>query len=221
MKSKFLASLLSLSAIFMGVQGSAQADWRNPFASNCCDTSCCERDWSFEIRGAAFLPLNSDLSDIYDSGWPTLEFEGTYDITKNVLLCGDDLLAWVNVGWTPECGNTKEWGYQTKLNLVPLSAGLEYAYNIYPCLDVYVGAGVAYSWLMLKNFDGFDTHHRQRSNVGGVAKSGFRYQIWNNFFIDVFADYYYTKFNDLSTDWQSIEGNFSGFFVGGGLGYKF
>lgn len=199
------------------------------FASgNCFDT--CEQNifceecyacnpWTVQVRGAAFIPLNNQLRKIYSSGLPTLEFEGSYSCISNIWLPCDQILLWGNVGWTSQRGRSLGFGYYTNLNLVPLSFGFEYQAIIADCFEFYAGFGPTYSFLRIKNYDGFRTTHLSRNNVGVTTKTGIRYTFFENYFIDVFADYFYTHFRSMNHDpIQPIPNHFSGFFVGGGLG---
>ena len=110
-----------------------------------CPVSCCWNNQTSEctpaaiqIRGAAFLPLNKKLRDVYGTALPTLEVEGSYSVLKN-MWATDQLLVWGNVGWTTKTGKTIGFGYYTKLNLIPFTAGLEYQVHIVSGLDFYLG----------------------------------------------------------------------------------
>src|SRR5690348_7687887 len=74
------------------------------------ETVCHPANWSFQVRGAAFIPLKENLRDIYGSGIPTLEFEGSYSLLKDKWTHCDNFLLWGNVGWT------SGYGHHTKMN---------------------------------------------------------------------------------------------------------
>ncbi|GEM_PF-2922025 len=184
-----------------------------PCASTHTETMCNLASWSFQVRGAAFIPLKKDLRHIYGSGIPTLEFEGSYSLLKDKWTDCDQLLLWGNVGWTS--GN----GHHTKMNLVPISLGLEYQIHFGRYFDFYFGAGPTYSFLRIKQ-NHSNHHHYNRGQFGFTTKTGFRGTFQTNFFIDVFADYYYTQFRHMHHSSMHIDNHFSAFIVGAGFGYK-
>jgi hypothetical protein len=192
--------------------------------SSCCggfqDPKC--TPWTIQVRGAAFLPLEHQIREIYGTASPTLEVESSYRLAGNLWQKGDQLLLWENIGWTTKTGRTIGFGYYTKLNLIPFSAGLEYEVHCGAGLDFYIGIGATYSLLRIKNYDGFETTHLNREAWGFTTKTGFRYTFCKHFFIDAFGDFYYTRFGEMNHDpIQPINHNFDAFFVGGAVGVKF
>lgn len=175
---------------------------------------------SLQLRGAAFIPLKQQLRDIYGSGLPTIELEGSYSVLKNNSSSCDQLLLWANVGWTFKTGSTIGHGYYTRLNLIPISLGVEYQFYLGKGFDFYLGLGPAYSFLRIKNDDFVDKHYFKKNQFGFKTKTGLRYTFFTNFFMDIFADYYYTQFGKMRDSIQSIDNHFSGFIVGGGFGGK-
>lgn len=173
---------------------------------------CHPSNWAFQVRGAAFISLKKDLRDIYGSGIPTLEFEGSYNLFKDKWMNCDQLLLWGNVGWTSGSG------HHTKMNLVPLSLGLEYQIHFARYFDFYLGIGPTYSFLRIN--DHHDSHHFNRNQFGFTTKTGLRGTFSTNFFIDVFADYYYTQFRKMHHGSLHIDNHFSAFIMGAGFGYK-
>lgn len=192
-------------------------------------TSCCGgfqdpkcTPWVILVRGAAFLPLKHQLREIYGTASPTLELESSYRLTGNLAQKGDQLLLWENIGWTTKTGQSIGFGYYTRMNLIPFSAGLEYEVHCCAGLDFYFGLGATYSLLRIKNYDGFETTHLNREAWGFTTKTGFRYTFCKHFVIDAFGDYYFTRFGEMNHDpIQPINNDFSAFFVGGGIGVKF
>jgi hypothetical protein len=179
---------------------------------------CNPTKWSLQARGAAYFPLQSQIRDIYGSALPTVELETTYQLSERSD-CNQLLLFW-NVGWTFQTGKTIGFGFHTRLNMIPLSLGVEYQFNICRNFDFYIGAAPTYSFLLVEDKDGFTTNNMYSSQFGATTKTGFRFTLWTNFFFDVFGDFYYTPFGRMRDTMQSFNGNFTGFFVGGGLGGK-
>ncbi len=183
-----------------------------------CEDECNPTKWSFQTRGAAYLPLQSQIRKIYGSALPTVEFETSYQLLQ-WSDCNQLLLFW-NVGWTFKTGKTIDFGYHTRLNMIPLSLGIEYQVNICRNIDFYVGAAPTYSFLLIEDKNRFSTKHIYSSQFGVTTKTGFRFTFCTNFFFDVFGDFFYTPFGRMRDSIQSFNGNFTGFFVGGGFGGK-
>ena len=186
--------------------------WQNPQST----------PWTIEVRGAAFLPFEHQLKDIYGTALPSLQVESSYRVTGNLAQKGDQLLVWGNAGWTTKEGKSIGFGYYSQLDLIPFSAGIEYEVNCFAGLDFYCGVGATYSLLRVKNYDGFRTTHLNREAWGFTTKTGFRYTFCKHFIINVFGDYYHTRFEKMNHDSiQPINNNFDAFFVGGSIGVRF
>jgi hypothetical protein len=183
-----------------------------------CEDECNPTKWSFQARGAAYLPLRSQIRQIYGSALPTVEFETSYRLCQ-WSNC-NQLLLWWNAGWTFQTGRTIGFKYHTRLNMVPVSLGIEYQVNICRNVDFYFGAGPTYSFLLIEDKDGFTTQHIYSSQFGATGKTGFRFTFCTNFFFDLFGDFFYTPFGQMRDSIQSFNGSFSGFFVGAGFGGK-
>jgi opacity protein-like surface antigen len=173
---------------------------------------CPPSNWAFQVRGAAFISLKKGLRQVYGSGIPTLEFEGSYNLLQDKWTKCDQLLLWGNIGWTAGSGR------HTRMDLVPLSLGLEYQIHFAKYFDFYVGIGPTYSFLRINDHHNF--HHFNSNRFGFTSKTGFRATFPTNFFIDVFADYYYTQFRKMHMHSIHIDSKFSAFMVGAGFGYK-
>ena len=187
-----------------------------------CKPICNPTSWAIQARGAAFIPLKKQLREIYGSGLPTLEVESSYSLIKALWQKCDQLLLWENIGWTSKSGRSLGFGYYSKLNLLPIALGIEYQATMGANFDFYVGAGPTYSFLWVKNYDGFNTTYLNRNQFGFTTKTGFRYTFCTNYFFDVFGDYYFTEFRNMDHDpILPLNGHFSGFYVGGGFGGKF
>ncbi len=183
-----------------------------------CEDKCNPTKWSFQARGAAFLPLQSEIRKIYGSALPTVELETSYPLAQ-WSEC-NQLLLFLNAGWTFQTGKTIGFGYYTRLNMVPLSLGIEYQWNLCRNLDFYIGAAPTYSFLWIEDKDGFSKKRIHSAQFGATSKTGFRFTFNTNFFLDVFGDFFYTPFGRMHDSIQSFNGNITGFFVGAGLGGK-
>ncbi|HEY5235727.1 MAG TPA: hypothetical protein VIJ14_06080, partial [Rhabdochlamydiaceae bacterium] len=182
------------------------------------DKECNPTNWTLQARGAAFIPLKHQLREIYGSAIPTVELESSYTMVK--WSDCSQLLLWENVGWSFTTGKSIGFGFPCKMNLVPFSVGVTYQYNILRNIDFYVGIGPSYSLLWIENKTPFETVHMRKGQFGFTTKTGFRFTFATNFFFDIFGDYYYTPFGKMTNSIQTIDNNWSGFFVGGGFGGK-
>ncbi|MBS0604520.1 MAG: hypothetical protein JSS60_05715 [Verrucomicrobia bacterium] len=184
--------------------------------------ACNPTHWSLQTRGAAFYPLKSQIRKVYGDGpYKTLELESSYSLARNLWARCDQLLLWENVAWTAKNGKSIGFGYYTRMNLVPITMGLEYQVNFARYFDFYFGIGPSYSFLRIENFDGFMSTHHKRNQFGFTTKTGFRLTFLKHLFFDVFADYYYTSFRKIRHDpIQNLDNTYSAFYVGGGFGGK-
>jgi hypothetical protein len=194
-----------------------QCRWREKSSS----PNLCNPRWTVQARGAAFIPLQEKLREIYGTGWPTVELESSYLLLNNLGGKCYQLLLWENFGYTFKTGKSIGFGYYTNLNLFPVSIGIEYAIHIIDAFDFYFGIGPSYNFLWIENYDGFSTTHKFRNQFGFTTKTGFRYNFWKYLFLDVFGDYFFTQFNKMPDPIQSIDNHFSAFIVGGGIGGRF
>ena len=219
-------SVALLSACGLLLMATAHAEQNNtnttqmPTQEKQLASTCNPTHWSMEARGAALLFLHHDLREIYGSGVPTVQLESSYTLCSDSWTSCDRFLLWENVGWSFKTGQSIGPHYHTRLNLIPISVGIEYQIYVGKGVDFYFGIGPSYSFLRITNDDHIDTHHIKRSQFGVVSKTGFRYTFCTNYFIDVFADYQYTRFRKMQDSIQSINRNFSGFNLGAGFGGK-
>jgi hypothetical protein len=191
-----------------------------PCCKEPCQDSCFEPcSWRFEFRSAAYLPLKSQHRDIYGSALPSIQFQWNYTLCRDWCCC-DELSLYFNVAWVFKSGETKGFGYCSKLDLVPLAFGLEYAITFCCDWDFYIGLAPTYSFLRIRNNDGFDRACHDHGAFGVMTKTGFRYTFSSCVFLDIFADYYYTRFDKMHDSIQNIHRDFSAFFVGAGIGYR-
>lgn len=172
--------------------------------------------WEASARVGYFYPTDKKVREIYSDGWPEYQLELAYTF------CGP-WSVWTNVGYFTEDGHSIGFGDDTRLQLVPVGAGVKYNFNFACNWDAYLGAGATYSFMRIKDDSEFVEEHVSKNAWGGVVKSGIRYHFYQCGFVELFTDYYYTKFN-FSGDDDGIErhdANLSGFLFGAGLGISF
>lgn len=177
---------------------------------------CCP-NWSLELRVAAFIPTNNRVRKIYSNGWPE------YQIQLGKRLCRN-WQVFAEFSGFQKSGHSS-LGSKTKLSVFPLSLGIKYLFPLYSNLDVYVGGGVAYSWLRIKDDSPYVHRHVRKEQFGGIIKTGLIYTFCNCWFIDVFADYLFQRFSFRGVSCDPFvtrqTADVSGFKIGGGIGYNF
>lgn len=204
------------------------------FATDCIPDCECDTDWTLEVRGAYYYVRNKTIRRAYSSHWIDYEVEAAKRIH-------DFVEVWGGVSWANKGGNIRQRheGYlfkdRTRIYVLPVSLGLKAIYPILPCVDVYVGGGVCYSFLRIKNVckDDYSYMGLSRSpfkkeifknGFGGIVKLGFQYAMSDSTFLDFFADYYIQRFqfsrkNDRDVFHHRID--CGGFKFGGGIGVYF
>ncbi|MCB1108360.1 MAG: hypothetical protein KDK44_01765, partial [Chlamydiia bacterium] len=194
-------------------------------AKECPPDPCCKVDpctgkcidfnnWSIDLRAAGYFPLIKQHQDIYGTGWASIQMEFAYVFARDVWLKDDKFNVWLHSNWTFRDGETIGFEYFTRVYLFPIAAGIEYFINIADYLDFYIGLAPTYSFVRIKNYDGFSTNHLSSSQFGLMTKTGFHVLVHPNIFLDIFGDYFFTRFGDLNGSIQNIDQTFSGFYVG-------
>lgn len=177
---------------------------------------------NFYIEGkyAAFFPVSQKIRRLYHSVIPTVELE----IAQRFCPCWQ---AFANLGYIfSNEGSSLRCKKQTKLELVPATLGIKYVCSLDQCLDVYIGAGLTYSFIRIKDKTPSIKHHLSKSGFGGQLKTGFMYYVCPYIFFEGFFDYMYQTFHfskhTSKTHFRSKQSpQFSGFKLGFGLGIGF
>jgi outer membrane protein W len=202
---------------------------------------CCvdyeeEKDWALAVRGAYYKHTSKAIRRIYPTGWIDYQVEASKRVN-------DFVEFWTGVYWASKqhgrahsaSGRFRD---QTRMYILPLNVGFKLIYPVLPCIEAYIGAGVCYSFLTIRNrckeqyscwgLSRSPFRSRtQRSGVGAVFKLGFKYDLGGNVFLDIFADYFSQRFH-ISRHKKSFSRNIfrhhvdcSGFKFGAGLGVYF
>ena len=154
---------------------------------------------------------------------------------------------WGGVNWANKRGCTRlvyvdndALKNNSRIFILPLSFGFKFIFPILPRMDVYIGAGVCYSFLKIKSFynerysySGYSYSSSSHSSFkkeiykndfGALFKLGFQFALSDSTFLDFFTDYYAQRFCiSHHTHDDSIGHNLdcSGFKFGIGLGVYF
>src|SRR5262245_33504099 len=115
-----------------------------------------------------------------------------YEIENTAPLCGN-LSFWLNYNTFNKHNRSSRLPDKTTIQIKPLSLGVKYTVPITACIYPYLGIGASCNWVKFHDDSSIIKKHTHKKVWGGVAKFGFLYFLTELFFLDFFADYYYTK----------------------------
>lgn len=186
------------------------------------DCSAVRSGFEVSARAAAFIPIFENVRKAYgDMGDYQLEFSQNF---------GKLWSLWAGAQYIYGTGHSNSSckgciRAKTKLHLWPLSFGLKYNFYFGSCTDIYLGAGVVYSFLRIHDHWPYVIQHISKGGVGGLFKLGAKHYFTRLFFIEVFADYLLQRFhfhNPHSGPFVQRHNLYlDGVLLGGGLGFNF
>lgn len=176
-------------------------------------------DFSVNVRAAYLHPTSSQVRKIYGNGWADYQLELATNILPNWQV-------WGGVSGFGKKGHSIGLEDRTHLRLIPVSLGLKYLFNCGQDLDFYVGGGLCYSFLNIKDKSPVFDEHISKRAFGFVLQSGVYYYFYECFFVNLFADYYFQRFHlghnnseSSYTEWNDLD--MSAFKAGLGIGIQF
>lgn len=177
--------------------------------------------WSATARVAYFHPESSRLRKTYTNCFADYQLEVGKIVASN-------LQVWAGVCGFSKEGHSRPFHDSTRLQLIPLNLGVKYFFNLAPCIAGYVGGGVCYSMLSIKDHSHYVHKHTNKNEFGGLLQSGLNYYFNDCIFVNIFADYYFQEFHFKKHSYAShsryVERNsinLSGYKLGAGVGYNF
>lgn len=168
-----------------------------------------------EAKGAYFRSTDHKFRKIYSNGG-LFSGEINYQAWNNIY-------AWASGGYFYKKGSSIGLSNSTKITLVPVGFGLKYLYSC-NCFDFYVGAGAQPTYVYIKDNSSFAIGTSSKWTWGGIVKVGAIWNIRQNFFIDLFADYSFTDVKFHRTNNGAVtrqRADLSGWSLGAGIGYRF
>ena len=115
----------------------------------------------------------------------------------------------------PECTvHEAELSNGTKMQIFQMGSGLQYTFDLACNFSAFLGCGLTYSFLWIKNDSHFVERKVEKNCFGGILKSGLSYYFYQSFHGDLFLDCSVTKFGVKNFDYATV--NF-----GVGLGAEF
>ncbi|MBX7066971.1 MAG: hypothetical protein K1X28_07055 [Parachlamydiales bacterium] len=174
-----------------------------------------------EAKAAYFYPTNHVFRQIY-SGGGIYGLELTWDLWR----C---LYGWSSASFFTKKGkaigsSAAVSDFPTKIYFVPLAAGVKYVANVACWADIYAGIGIETTFLHIKDRVLDETFIVRKWGLGGIAKVGAYFRLYESLLLDIFADYSYMKIPYHNTHGGTTvphNADISGFSFGGGIGYKF
>ncbi|SRR5581483_4223702 len=146
--------------------------------------------FTMQVRGGFFYPASSEASNIYKKGGSEYETESSVRLYNH-------LNFWVNFNYFQRHGFSRGRHDPTSIHLYPLSGGLKYAVPVDDDVSVYIGVGPSYTWANIHDEAPDLKRHIHRREWGAVSKLGLTYFFVRHFFLDVYADYYYTRISGV------------------------
>ncbi|MBA2368158.1 MAG: hypothetical protein H0V82_03935 [Candidatus Protochlamydia sp.] len=161
-------------------------------------------EWTTEVRGAGYRLSSKQVKNIYAENWTDYQVEASQRLCRYFDF-------WVGVNWASKRSRLHRDDYylysreRTQIFVLPLSAGYKFIYPLCNCLDFYLGGGICYTFLKIRNGsidstcgpergESFYKKWIKKDDVGGVAKLGIRWSMGSDTFLDVFVDYFSQRF---------------------------
>lgn len=204
-----------------------------------CNPDCeSETNWTLEVRGAYYRPSSKKLKQMYSQC--LIDYQITF--AKRV---HNYCEVWGEFDWVKKKGTARHddlydvsrFKDRSRISIIPVSLGLKLIYPIFRCVDVYLGAGVSYSFLRIKNHSKDEYSYAfsdlpfkkliHKQGVGGLFKAGLQFAMSDSTYLDFFADYYLQKFHFSHREDRQGRSLFkhhldcSGFKFGAGFGVYF
>lgn len=161
-----------------------------------------------QFRVGHFRPSSHLFRTIYQKGGIEYEVELDYEYVPGNTL-------WLNINSFERTGIT-EHNEETKIHLHPLSAGIKQLIPFSSSINLYLGLGSSCTFMHVSGKSLFLDERDHKHSWGVVAKSGILVLLSSSFFLDFFADYYYTE---ITFDEQKR--NLGGLRAGVGIGLLF
>jgi hypothetical protein len=167
-----------------------------------------------EEKASYFSPISHKVRDIYAKGMGMYGFELTVPIW-------DFIYGWTSGSYLSKVGHSIGDHSRTRVKLIPLGIGLKFMYTV-DCIDFYAGVGGLGTYFHTNDQSPFVIRSTTKWAAGGIGKLGLFIRPTKVFFIDIFGDYSYMNFKFHSSKKVVRHNvNFSGWSVGGGIGWAF
>ncbi|MGA2587594.1 MAG: OmpW family outer membrane protein [Candidatus Aminicenantales bacterium] len=156
---------------------------------------------SIQMKASYFLPSDEYFKSIYGNA-PTYGAKIGFDIWKSIGI-------WLDAEFYSKTGKTTLMSEETKLQLIPITAGVRYMFLPDKNFSPYLGAGIGYFQYKETNPIGSVS----KGDVGFIIQGGFVFKLNRMIFVDVQGSYSSCKANP-----SGVEAELGGIKVGLGLG---
>lgn len=167
-----------------------------------------------EAKVGYYLPTDSKFRHAYGEDGIIGGLESSFATDYN-------LFPWISVSMFRNSHHSKELAGKSQIYTLPIGIGLKYIY-FFDRLGVYGGAGVLPTYVHIHNYSPLAIETQKKWGCGGTVKVGFLADRLWNFFLDLFAEYSYTKVHFSHHDHVELNPvNLGNFTIGGAVGYHF
>lgn len=171
-----------------------------------------------QLRASYYRPSSDIMREVYPHAIVDWGIEGSRKLPHHNEVWG--AVDWVSKHGCSLCFEEKS---QTRLSFVSISAGVKHLFNIRNCLQFYLGAGPAYTFMHIHDKYPYVQEHVSDYGLGALFKGGFRFTR-SHIFLEFFTDYF---LQHISPTWfcdnnvAHCTANLNGIRVGGSIGFKF
>ncbi len=139
---------------------------------------------AFKARLGVFAPQSSLFRSIYGKVEPIVDLEISRSWTEHIDM-------WANLDFLYKRGRSLGFCSPTRVIMSRLSAGIKCPYHVTSCTALYIGAGLCFGGLWLKNDSLLCCEKVFQGSVGITTKSGVLFSVCEQGIIDLFFDYGY------------------------------
>lgn len=161
-------------------------------------------DIKVELKGSYFNPSKTIFKQIYGGGL-TYGAEASSKVWKGIE-------AWIGVKYFARKGELTFTKERTRLNILPIGAGVRYSYPVSERVNIYGGLGLSHY------------QYKESNPIGKVSKGGWGFEsrlgsfvrVVKGWFIDIYMDLSYCRMKPADFKIQ-----IGGIEAGIGIGYNF
>ncbi len=146
-----------------------------------------ESQVNVESQVAYFQPTDDTFRDVYSRGGVIFGLEATR------VRAWRGFYPWVSARYFGKSGRSSGLGDRTKIDIVPIGAGLNYLFCGSQHYDLFIGAGMLPTYLHITDESNFVIRKNNNWGLGGIVKMRLHFNITKSFFIDLFSDYSFIK----------------------------
>ncbi len=179
-------------------------------------SALCANDCFIEAKVSYFQPTNHRFKENFSGGI-------NYGLEFDYQLC-DPVYTWLTLDYFTKKGHTKENHDHSQVNIARIGFGPKYYFYNNTCVQPYLGIGPQVAYLHTHVDSSHLIRKKTKWGFGALFKSGLNYNITERLLVDVFADYSWLIMNMHNNSQKKVivhRANLSGFYFGGGIGYRF